>query len=137
MKRQNKSNNFSLNTISKWVPKMLALLCAILIYISIRFFNMDSRIVMIPLDVKLPPSEYVVAESLVPESISLVISGKNSLIYLVDPDGIDAYADFSSVREEGISRVPVSLSYNGKVFKDAALTLSAKPDVVKVLFKKS
>ncbi|MCR5732412.1 MAG: hypothetical protein K6G51_05695 [Sphaerochaetaceae bacterium] len=137
MKRKNKTNSFSLNSFSKWVPKLLALLCAILIYVALRFFNMASRSVLIPLDVKLPADSSVIAESKVPTSVSVVISGNNSLIYLVDPDGIVASADFSAVDEEGIARVPVELSYNGKVFKDAALTVRANPDIVKVLFKKN
>lgn len=134
MKQANKPSSYTANFLTSWVPKLLALLCALLIYVSVRYFNMSARTVVIPLDVTMPQDTTIVAESTVPSSVSVVISGNDQLIYIVDPDDIVASADFSDVTESGIARVPVVLSYNNKVFKDASLTVAARPDVVKILF---
>lgn len=123
--------------VSSWVPRVLSLLVAVLIFAAVRYFNMASRVVSIPLDVSLPSAAHVEPESLVPASIDIVISGDDDLIYLIDPDSISAYADFSDVDNPGIARRAVMLTYAQDVFKDTALTVKADPDVVRILFKDS
>ena len=123
--------------VSSWVPRVLSLLVAVLIFAAVRYFNMASRVVSIPLDVSLPSAAHVEPESLVPASVDIVISGDDDLIYLIDPDSISAYADFSDVDNPGRARRAVVLTYAQDVFKDTALTVKADPDVVRILFKDS
>ncbi len=130
----NQNNKGLSSFISTWVPRVLSLFVAVLIFACVRYFNMGSRVVTIPLSVSLPDPDVVVAESLVPESIDIVISGDDSLIYLVDPDSISASADFSDVDDAGIKRRTVDLVYPKDVFQDTALTVRADPDVVRILF---
>lgn len=130
----NQNNKGLSSFISTWVPRVLSLFVAVLIFACVRYFNMGSRVVTIPLSVSLPDPDVVVAESLVPESIDIVISGDDSLIYLVDPDSISASADFSDVDDAGIRRRTVYLVYPKDVFQDTALTVRADPDVVRILF---
>lgn len=130
----NQNNKGLSSFISTWVPRVLSLFVAVLIFACVRYFNMGSRVVTIPLSVSLPDPDVVVAESLVPESIDIVISGDDSLIYLVDPDSISASADFSDVDDAGIMRRTVDLVYPKDVFQDTALTVRADPDVVRILF---
>lgn len=130
----NQNNKGLSSFISTWVPRVLSLFVAVLIFACVRYFNMGSRVVTIPLSVSLPDPDVVVAESLVPESIDIVISGDDSLIYLVDPDSISASADFSDVDDAGIKRRAVDLVYPKDVFQDTALTVRADPDVVRILF---
>ena len=130
----NQNNKGLSSFISTWVPRVLSLFVAVLIFACVRYFNMGSRVVTIPLSVSLPDPDVVVAESLVPESIDIVISGDDSLIYLVDPDSISASADFSDVDDAGIRRRTVDLVYPKDVFQDTALTVRADPDVVRILF---
>ena len=130
----NQNNKGLSSFISTWVPRVLSLFVAVLIFACVRYFNMGSRVVTIPLSVSLPDPDVVVAESLVPESIDIVISGDDSLIYLVDPDSISASADFSDVDDAGIRRRTVYLVYPKDVFQDTALTVRAAPDVVRILF---
>ena len=101
--------------VSSWVPRVLSLLVAILIFAAVRYFNMASRVVSIPLDVSLPSAAHVEPESLVPASV----------------------ADFSDVDNPGIARRAVVLTYAQDVFKDTALTVKTDPDVVRILFKDS
>lgn len=134
MKSQNK---FSSILFGNWVAKMLAFLTALLIVISIRFLNITDRVVTIAIDVTLPSSEGVVPISLIPETIDIVISGNEEIIYLVDPASVKAYADFSDVYLPGIARVPVELVYNDDVYTEAGLTIQAKPSAVRILFEEN
>ena len=120
--------------ISTWVPRVLCLFVAIIIFACVRYFNMGSRVVRIPLSVTLPQDSRYVAESLVPDYIDIVISGDDDLIYLVDPDSVSASADFSDVDTSGISRRSVRLEYERDVFEQTALTIRSDPDVVRILF---
>ncbi len=124
--------------ISTWTPRVACLFIAIVIFACVRYFNMASRVVRIPLSVTLPDAASgVEPESLVPDSVDIVISGDDDLIYLVDPDSIHASADFSDVSSEGIARRSVDLEFARDVFEDTALTLRSDPDVVRILFRTS
>ncbi len=130
--KQNKSFTSFLST---WVPRIISLLLAIMIFGSIKYLNMSSRVVRIPLEVALPESTSIKAESLVPTYIDIVLSGDDKLIYLVDPDSIKASADFSDVISAGIARVPVILDYSEDLYMETSLVITADPDVVRILFE--
>lgn len=130
--KQNKSFSQFLST---WVPRAIALMLAMLIFVSIKYLNMADRTVRIPLEVTLPPADLYSAESLVPTYVDVVLSGDDDLVYLIDPASITATADFSSVSSSGITRVPVVLHYNEDAYKDTALTVTAQPEVVRILFE--
>ena len=132
MKQRNKGFN---SFLSAWVPRVISLILAILIFASVKYLNMTDRVISIPLSVVLPASDVVVPESLVPSKTEIVISGNDELIYLVDATSISAEADFSAVTKEGISRVPVNVSYNSDAFLDASLSVRANPDSVRILFR--
>ena len=127
------SNKFS-SVFGNWIVKVLSFLTAELIVLAIRFWSVNGRTVTIPLEVKLPES--YTALSLVPSTVDIVITGSNKIIYLIDPVQIKATADFSDVDSEGISRVRVELSYNDDIYTKNSLTLSAKPESVRILFQK-
>ena len=130
-----KQNSKGLSSfISTWVPRVLCLFVAVIIFACVRYFIMGSRVVRIPLSVTLPQDSRYVAESLVPDYIDIVISGDDDLIYLVDPDSVSASADFSDVDTSGISRRSVRLEYERDVFEQTALTIRSDPDVVRILF---
>ena len=127
------SNKFS-SVFGNWIVKVLSFLTAVLIVLAIRFWSVNGRTVTIPLEVKLPES--YTALSLVRSTVDIVITGSNKIIYLIDPVQIKATADFSDVDSEGISRVRVELSYNDDIYTKNSLTLSAKPESVRILFQK-
>ena len=128
-----KQNKIISSLLNNWVPKVFSLLIALFIVISIRFLNVNDRIVTLPLDVSLP--EGYEALSLVPGTVDVVITGDDSIIYLVDPVHIKAHADFSDVSGEGITRVPITLEYDGDIFATDGLTVSARPSSVRILFE--
>lgn len=132
--KQSSKSSFS-NFLSSYLPRVVCLLLAIVVFVISRYMNMSDRVVRVPLEVTLPVSAEIEAESTVPSYIDVVISGNDNLVYLVDPDSIKASADFSHVSSEGIARVPVILEYYDEAYDSASLVVTAKPDVVRILFR--
>lgn len=118
--------------LSNWGVKVFSFMIALLVVLVVQFYNVTSRVVTIPLNVILP-MEYD-AESLVPETVDIVISGDESIIYLVEPAQILAYADFSQVSSVGISRAPVVLEYKEDIYKKNSISVKAQPSSVRILF---
>lgn len=119
--------------LQNWVAKVFSFIIALAIVVSVRFLNVNDRVVTVPLDVTLPESYR--AASLVPDTVDIVITGSDSIIYLVDPEGIEASADFSAVDGAGIVRVPVGLSYPDDIYTRDGLTVCARPSSVRILFE--
>lgn len=134
MKAQNRISNS--RVLGNWVPKILSFLLAIFVVMAVRFLNVTDRIVHIPLEVKLAENPSFIPASLVPDTIDVVITGDDSVIYLIDPSRIKAYADFSDVDSDGIVRVPVILDYDQDIYTENSLTVEAKPSSVRILFEK-
>ena len=103
--------------LQNWIPKIFSLLIALFIVITIRFMNVNDRV------------------SLVPDTVDAVITGSDSIIYLVDPSAIKATADFSAVSVSGIAKVPVSLEYRDDIYTRDGLVVSAQPSSVRILFE--
>jgi len=74
------------------------------------------------------------AESLVPASVEVSIRGNEDVIYLINPNSIQASVDFSAVKQEGIATAPVILVYDEQVFDSADIALSANPTQFRILF---
>ncbi len=128
-----KQNKVLSSILSNWIPKILSLLLAMFIVLSVRIFNINDRVVILPLEVALP--EGLEPASLVPDTVEVAITGPDSIIYLVNPDEIKAYADFSLIDEPGIARVPVMLEYDHDIFTSDGLDISASPSTVRILFE--
>ena len=128
-----KQNKVLSGVFQNWIQKVFSILVALFLVVTMRFMNVNDRVVTLPLHVILPDSYNAV--SLVPETIDAVITGPDSIIYLVDPSAITATADFSSVDAPGIVRVPVSLDYRDDVYTRDGLVVSSRPSTVRILFE--
>ncbi len=128
-------NKFAASFLGNWIIKVLSFMTAVIIVLAVRFWNVNDRTVTIPLEVRLP--EDFIAVSLVPETVDVVISGSDKIIYLVEPSQIKAKADFSGVDDDGIARVRVAVEYNDDIYRTNGLTISVKPEVVRILFEKA
>lgn len=128
-------NKISLILFGNWIIKIVSFICALTIVVSIRFLNATDRVVTIPLTVYLNAESDYTPLSLVPTSIDVVITGNDSVIYLVDPSLITASVDFSDVAEEGIARRVINLSYDRDIFTSSGLSISSSPETVRILFE--
>ena len=126
-------NKILSSVLQNWIPKIFSFLIALFIVLAVRFMNVNDRVVTLPLEVILP--ENYAAASLVPDTVEAVITGPDSIIYLVDPSAMTASADFSAVDGPGIVRVPVSLEYRDDVYTRDGLVVSARPSSVRILFE--
>nr|WP_321307296.1 hypothetical protein [uncultured Sphaerochaeta sp.] len=127
-----KLNKYLQGALYNWPAKVLSLVFAVLVYAFIQFSTMGARVVSIPIEVHLPIS--LEAESLVPASIEVSIQGNEDIIYLINPESIEASLDFSSVDEAGIATAPVVLRYEEDVFESAGIALQAEPQYYRILF---
>ncbi|MFA6784606.1 MAG: CdaR family protein [Sphaerochaeta sp.] len=127
-----KLNKHVQNIVYNWPPKVLSLVFALCVYLFIQYTTIGARVVTIPLEVMLP-SGYE-AESLVPSSVEVHIQGNDDLIYLINPNSIEASIDFSFVQQEGIATAPVLLSYEQNMFESGGIALSANPTQFRILF---
>lgn len=119
--------------LDHWQVKIVSLLLAICVYFLISFSSTETRMIEIPLQVNLPIN--YIAESIVPNSISLKISGSEDVIYLIDPTLITANVDFSKIVTSGISRELVILDYDEKVFRKGNISVYTVPSSIRISFK--
>ncbi len=130
----NRRNKAFRNLLAGWVSKIVALLAAILLFVYGTYSGQEVRKVAIPLKVLLPVQ--MKAASRVPTTVEVRITGNEKLIYLVDPEMIKAYADFSDVKESGIAVSPVVFVFDQKAFVSGSITLEALPSQFRILFEK-
>ena len=116
-----------------WAVKIFSFLLAVLVILLIEFGNISGRTVTIPVTVYLPDNG-LVAKSLVPETVDVVIKGDENVIYLVDPSAIQAFADFTEVEKTGITRVPVILDFPENIYSKNSISVSASPSTLRILF---
>ncbi|MDY6342879.1 MAG: hypothetical protein SPL79_01120 [Sphaerochaetaceae bacterium] len=119
--------------LASWMPKVIALIAALLLYVFGSYANRESRNVTIPVSVELPA--LVVAVSTVPATVDVKISGKGDVIYLVNPEMIKASVDFSKVDKRGIAVAPVVLDFDQTAFVSGSITLEATPSQYRVMFE--
>ena len=113
--------------LASWMPKVIALIAALLLYVFGSYANRESRNVTIP--------ALVVAVSTVPATVDVKISGKGDVIYLVNPEMIKASVDFSKVDKRGIAVAPVVLDFDQTAFASGSITLEATPSQYRVMFE--
>ena len=128
-------NKFSSAIFGNWVIKVFSFLAALAIVVAVRFLNVTDRVVTIPVTVYIDGSSDLKPASLVPESIDVVITGDDDIVYLVDPSLITASVDFSDVGEEGIARRVVYLDYDNDIFSSYGFIIKANPATMRILFQ--
>ena len=117
-----------------WQVKIICFLLAVFIYFVLVFSIQTSRTLTLPLNVTLP-AEYQ-AESIVPDSVELVIQGTEDQIYMIDVSNISVSADFSTVNREGVNYAVVEIDTGEleRYIDTSMISIYTKPSQVKVYF---
>ncbi len=117
-----------------WQIKILCFLLAVFMYFFLGLILQETRTVSLPLKVTMP--EGYKADSIVPTSAELVISGKEDQVYMVDLSKVTLTVDFSKVSQEGVSLAAVQIDMGGQdsVLDFSTLSFSTNPSQVKVFF---
>ena len=104
---QNK-NKFSSAVFGNWVVKVFCFIVALAIVVAVRFLNITDRVVTIPITVYINPQSQYEPVSLVPESVDVVISGDDDIVYL---------------------------DYDNDIFSSYGLTIKSSPATIRILFQ--
>ncbi len=131
--RMMKMNEISRVILNNWPIKVFSFLLALFIFIIIHFTTFTSREVEVPLRVIFPTG--YTAVSTVPESVTLIFQGKDASISKIRTDAVETIADFSLVREEGVSEQRVQLIYDSSLF-DIEFSVTSDPATVKIYYEK-
>lgn len=117
-----------------WQIKLICFLLAVFMYFFLGLVLQETRTVTLPLNVVMP--EEFKADSIVPTTVELKITGKEDQVYMVDPSKITVTVDFSKVDQEGVSVAPVQIEMGNqeKVLDFSTLSISTDPSQVKVYF---
>lgn len=117
-----------------WQIKLLCFLLAVFMYFFLGLVLQETRTVTLPLNVVMP--EEFKADSIVPTTVELKITGKEDQVYMVDPSKITVTVDFSKVDQEGVSVAPVQIEMGNqeKVLDFSTLSITTDPSQVKVYF---
>ncbi|MCR4676062.1 MAG: hypothetical protein K5634_02390 [Sphaerochaetaceae bacterium] len=132
MKNKTKSSG---GFFSNWQTKVICFLFAVTLYVILSFAGTDNRTVALPLEVVLP--ENYTATSVIPDSASVIISGSEDFIYLINPQIIKLKADFSDTDREGVALAYVEVNYDE--LKDeldlTKISFRASPMFVRIYFE--
>ncbi len=129
-----KGNNLFKKIAKNWQIKLISIIFAIVIYLLISLSMFTTRTISIKLDVIENPNYKI--ENVLKEKVDIQIRGSESVIYLVNPNNIKAILDVSSTNKIGITKLPVTLIYNGPKLIKEKVTLNIEPTTMKVLLSK-
>ena len=117
-----------------WQIKLLCFLLAVFMYFFLGLTLQETRTVTLPLNVVMP--EGYKADSLVPTSVDLIITGKEDQVYMIDTSKVTITVDFSKVSSEGVASVPVKINMGtqGDVLDFSSLSITTNPSRVKIYF---
>lgn len=128
-----KLNKIFQNLIYNWPVKVLALICALGVYIIVQYSLLSNRVIDIPLHYIAP--EGYVAASLIPATIEVTITGPDEDIYRILPDKITAAVDFSFVAKAGLATSLVNVDYQSVLEELPGISITTHPASVTVDFR--
>ncbi|HON89884.1 MAG TPA: CdaR family protein, partial [Spirochaetales bacterium] len=118
-----------------WVPKIISLIAAALLFYLYNVSKYDTRVLIIPL-------EHSIADTLalvnpLPATVRVTLKGESNVIYSIPEDDISAYVNLSSYTIPGTYRVPIRIEKKGSALAASFLEYTLYPlDVEAQLDKK-
>ena len=119
---------------SDWPAKVLSLVLALFLTLFFQLTRLEQRSLNIPLSVSVndemaPSSEY-------PQTIKVTLRGERDAIYAVGEDDLSASLDLTSIKSEGVYRVPVRLTKRGNALEVDPLEIKAEPSEIAIGIEK-
>ncbi len=90
--------------IHNWHIKLLSLALAALLWIYVDNIKEKERFLSVPLEIKNIPAEYIVSNS-VPNSVKVVLKGKERNLALINENTIKAYIDFENNTKTRVKKI--------------------------------
>lgn len=94
-----------------WVPKILSLLAAALLFYLYNVSKYDTRIMVVPLDAIIPDALAPVHP--LPQVVRITLKGESNVIYSIPESDINASINLSSFSQPGTYRVPIVIEKKG------------------------
>ncbi|MDA3941501.1 MAG: CdaR family protein [Spirochaetia bacterium] len=111
--------------LHNWPVKIISIAAALLLFFFYRISSLEERFFNVPLALTFHEN-YIPAED-VPETVRIIIRGRNEDIKLVLEDEIEASADFSEYDSEGRFRAPVQIKKKGFAIEISSLEIKVEP----------
>jgi YbbR domain-containing protein len=111
--------------LHNWPVKIISIAAAVLLFFFYRVASLEERFFNVPLAVKFHENYTAVEEF--PETVRIIIRGRDEDIKLVLEDEIEASVDFSLYNREGNFRELVLITKKGFALDIASLELRVEP----------
>ncbi len=111
--------------LHNWPVKIISVAAAVLLFFFYRVTSLEERFFNVPLEVHFHEN-YTSAESL-PETVRIVIRGRDEDIKLILEDEIEAFLDYSEYKEEGRFRAAVQIKKMGFATQINPLEIRVEP----------
>lgn len=120
--------------LENWPAKIVSLIAAILVYAFYQVSSLETRSIVVPLEVR--ESSGMVCTDVSEQSIRIQIRGNVTEINTLEPKDFTAFADMGRFMNEGSEIVPVKLEYsdNVRIMKD--IEIKIQPETVEVTLEK-
>ncbi len=117
-----------------WVPKIISLLAAALLFYLYNVSKYDTRVLVIPL-------EYSISDTLalinpLPGAVRVTLKGESNVIYSIPEGDIRAFVNLSSYTMPGTYRVPIRIEKKGSALTASFLEYTLYPLDVEVQLDK-
>lgn len=120
-------------SLHNWPVKIISIAAALLLFFFYRVSSLEERFFNVPLALTFHEN-YIPAEN-VPETVRIIIRGRNEDIKLVLEDEIKASVDFSDYAEEGQFREPVQIKKKGFAMDISSLEIRVEPRELNLLIE--
>lgn len=119
--------------LHNWPVKIISVAAAVLLFFFYRVSSLEERFFNVPLVVQFHEN-YTPAESY-PETVRVIIKGRDEDIKLVLEDEIEALVDYSEYGEEGRFREPVQIRKKGFAMEITPLEIRVEPRELNLLLE--
>ena len=119
--------------LHNWPVKIISVAAAVLLFFFYRVSSLEERFFNVPLVVQFHEN-YTSAESY-PETVRVIIKGRDEDIKLILEDEIQAFVDYSEFEEDGLFRQPVQIRKKGFAMQIKPLDIRVEPRELKLLLE--
>lgn len=125
-----KMNNILQSILFNWPAKIICIVLAGLLFFFVQNINLDVRDFETTLQVKLPQG-FKTSENYI-KTVTVSVRGPKETIYMIQPDSVNAAADFTYVKEPGIYTAAVKVLRSDSMDTDVPLEVSTNPDRISI-----
>jgi YbbR domain-containing protein len=113
-----------------WIPKIICVGAALLIYFFYQVISLDKKSFVIPLTSQ--DNGLMTSADSIPTAVRVSVRGRAQDIALISERDFSAFIDFSKYTEEGINSIPIQLTVADSFLGIDPLEIRVSPDTIRV-----